>query len=69
LGKNRAAIGVNAPANLVAIIDERADSLGLTRSRFAAMILEWWEARGCPPVSPADEAVQLLKRGKGGPKR
>jgi hypothetical protein len=62
---------VNAvvPRPIVEIIDERAKSLSISRSRFAALVFEWWEAQGCPPVTPADEALQILRRGKSGSKR
>jgi hypothetical protein len=43
---------------IVAEVTNRAAALSLTRSRYAALVFEWWEAQGFPAVSPADQAMQ-----------
>jgi hypothetical protein len=60
---NAVASGVTTQA-LLNVINERSKSLSMTRSKYVGLIFAWWEAQGCPPVSPADEAVLILKRGK-----
>lgn len=64
---NAVASGVTSQS-LLGVIDDRAKSLSMTRSRYVGLIFAWWEAQGCPAVSPADEAVLILKRGKSGKK-
>lgn len=68
LGKGTAQVNAVVETALQTIIDERAATLSMTRSKFAGLVFAWWEAQGCPAVSPADEAVQILKRGKSGKK-
>ena len=62
-------INAGVPHEILKIVDERADALSLTRGKYAALVFAWWEAQGCPPVTHADEAVQILKRGKSGAKK
>jgi len=68
LGQGTAQVNAVVSTALQSIIDDRADALSMTRSKFAGLIFAWWEAQGCPAVSPADEAVLILKRGKGSKK-
>lgn len=68
VGKNSAHISAIIPKPVAALLDERAKTLSLSRSRYASLVLDWWESQGCPAVTPADEAVQILKRGKVGRK-
>lgn len=49
------------PDAWIAILDARADALGITRSKYAAAIIGLWVEGGCPPVTPADAALQALK--------
>lgn len=39
-------------------ITARALALGISRSRYAALIIEKWKDSGYPAVSPADDALQ-----------
>jgi streptomycin 6-kinase len=69
VGKSSAHVSAIVPKQLGAILTERAVALSLSRSRFTALVLEWWEAQGCPAVTPADDAMMILRRGKNGGKR
>jgi hypothetical protein len=46
---------------IVAEVVARAEALSIPKGRYAAMVLEWWEAKGFPAISPADQAMQDLK--------
>ena len=59
--KNADTVGVHIPDAWISIIDTRAEALGITRSKFAAAIIGLWIDGGCPPVTPADAALQTLK--------
>jgi hypothetical protein len=54
-------LGVHLPDEQIAIIAHRAESAGLSKSKFAAAIISAWVEAGCPPVTPADAALQTLK--------
>jgi hypothetical protein len=55
---------VNAalPPEIDALIATRAKALGITKSRFVALVVERWRRSGARAVSMADEA--LLARSK-----
>jgi hypothetical protein len=53
-------LGAQVRNEIVAEVTNRAAALSLTKSRYAAMVFEWWEAQGFPAVSPADQAMQDL---------
>lgn len=59
--KNSDSITAHIPDAWISIIDARAEALGITRSKFAAAIIGLWIEGGCPPVTPADAALQTLK--------
>ena len=50
-------LGVQCRKVLVAKISERANAIGLSKSRYASHILEKWLADGARPVTPADTAM------------
>lgn len=54
-------IGVHVSHELRDILDERGGALSMTRSRYGALVFEWWKQQGCPAVTPADQAMQDLK--------
>lgn len=56
-----ATLGVQCRKELIAKIEARARAAGMTKSRFAALILEKWETDGEKPVSDADRALTVLK--------
>jgi hypothetical protein len=45
---------------LIAKIFARASALNMSKSKFAALILEKWDAEGAKPVSPADSAMVAI---------
>jgi len=61
-GKKQLGVVINAP--LARLIEERAISLGISRSRFAAMIIEQWAFRGHSPVSEPDKLMQIARSAK-----
>jgi len=50
-------LGVQCRKVLVAKISERANAIGLSKSKYASHILEKWMAEGAKPVTPADTAM------------
>ena len=54
-------LGVHIPDAWHGIIQARAEAAGITKSKFAAAIIGLWVEGGCPPVTPADAALQTLK--------
>lgn len=55
-------LSLHARKEIVAEIERRAESLDKKKGTYAALILEKWFADGCPPVTKADELVQLTRR-------
>jgi hypothetical protein len=53
-------LGVQCRKVLVAKISERANAVGISKSKFASLILEKWLAEGAKPVSPADSALVAI---------
>lgn len=64
MGKSRnehaETLGVQCKRTLIAKIEKRAKAIGISKSRYAALILEKWEADGEKPVSQADRALYVL---------
>jgi len=67
IGKNKTLISINIPNAWRVEIDRRAAVLSLTRSAYAAMILEKWVRDGMPHVSEPDRLMQLSSRSKAEP--
>lgn len=42
-------------------IRERCEPISLTRSKYLALIVEWWDQQGRPPVNGADAAMLQIK--------
>jgi hypothetical protein len=61
IGKGRIYVGVSTPKSLADVFAQRAEALGWSRAQFALAVWEKWQAEGCPPVSPADDALLKLK--------
>lgn len=59
--KDADTLAVHIPDAWISIIQSRADDAGITKSKFAAAIIGLWIEGGCPPVTPADAALQTLK--------
>jgi hypothetical protein len=53
-------LSVQCRKTLISKISERANAIGISKSRFAALILEKWEREGARPVSPADSAIVAI---------
>jgi len=64
VGKSRHAttLSVHASKRLIAAIEARADALGLTKSRFASLVLEKWSTEGCQPVNEPDRLMQIAAK-------
>lgn len=58
--KNAGTLGIHVSNELIEKIQRRAKALGCSKSRYAAMILEKWEADGEKPISAADRALYVL---------
>ena len=56
-GKNMAYISTSLNKEILAIIDERADTIGLTRGGYLRKILIQWYENGCPPINKLDQLV------------
>lgn len=61
--KNADTLGVHMPDAWHVIIQERANALGMTKSKFAREVFALWIEAGCPPINAADAALQTLKSG------
>ena len=59
--KRNPQINATVTPDLEQVISERAAALHLTKSKFVSLLIEKWEADGCPPISPAD-AITALKQ-------
>lgn len=59
--KDAGTLSVHVAHTHHSIIAARAEAAGISKSKFAAHIIEAWVAAGCPPVTPADAALQTLK--------
>lgn len=60
VGKGKTLVSASIPDALVSLIDKRAKALRWSRARYALAIIEQWKANGCPPVSDADHALEVL---------
>jgi hypothetical protein len=55
-------LSVHASKPLIAVIQSRANALGISKSRFAAQILGKWATAGHPPVSEPDRLMQIAAK-------
>ena len=62
IGKGKKQLGIVLDRSLAKIIEERASVLGLTPTRYAAMVVELWASKGYAPVSEPDKLMQLAKK-------
>jgi len=62
IGKGKKQFGVVLSSQLSKLIEERATSLGISRSRFAAMIIEQWAKNGSVAVSEPDKLMLIAKK-------
>jgi len=56
-GKNMAYISTSLNKEILAIIDKRAEKIGLTRGGYLRKILVQWYENGCPAVNELDQLV------------
>lgn len=54
-------LGAQVRNEIIVEVTARAESLSIAKGRFAALIFEKWFADGCPPVTPADAAMEMLR--------
>jgi|GEM_PF-1811621 len=62
IAKNKKQLGVVLASPLAKLIGERATSLGISRSRFAAMIIEQWAKDGYSPVNEPDKLMLIARK-------
>ena len=62
IAKGKTMLGLTVPETLRAEIDRRAESLNLSRSAYAALVMQEWQKRGYPPVTNADRLIQLAAK-------
>ena len=62
IAKGKKQFGVVLTSPLAKLIEERATSLGISRSRFAAMIIEQWAKEGYSHVSEPDKLMLIAKK-------
>ena len=65
MGKNKKGRGtlsavVNQP--IISLIDRRRERITLSRSAYVTLIIQQWINSGCPPVSRAEEAIEVLEK-------
>lgn len=53
-------IAAQCRKDIIAKIEERAEALGITKSRYTALILEKWKRDNFPPISKADGVMSAL---------
>ncbi len=61
IAKGKTLLGLTVPNAWRDEIDRRADALNLTRSTYAALVIEDWYKRGCPPITEPDRLMQIAK--------
>ncbi|AHF94159.1 hypothetical protein OPIT5_06885 [Opitutaceae bacterium TAV5] len=63
--KDSETLSVHASKKHVETIAARAAPLSLSKSKYAALIIEQWVQAGCPPVNEPDRLMQLAKKSSG----
>jgi len=64
IAKGKTLLGLTVDESIRKEIDRRAERLHLSRSTYAALILQDWKARGHPPVTEPDRLMQLAIKNK-----
>jgi len=62
-------LSVHASKKVIAVIEARADALGISKSRFASLVLEKWATGGWPPVNEPDRLMRIAQQGTTIPKK
>ena len=60
LSKNAQTLGVHLADDIVDMIERRAAALGVTKSRFVAMLFEKWRADKYPAISATDSTGRAM---------
>lgn len=60
--KDAETLSVHASKANIGIIAQRAELLSMTKSKFAALVIDYWVSAGCPPVSEGDRLMQIAKQ-------
>jgi hypothetical protein len=55
-------LGIHLRNEIIEEIERRAAALDKKKGTYAGLILEKWFADGCPPVTKADELIQLTRQ-------
>jgi hypothetical protein len=55
-------LSVHASKRMISAIEARANALGITKSKFASLILEKWSAEGRQPVNEPDRLMQIAAK-------
>ena len=58
VGHGKAVVSASVPKDIADEIARRAELLGISKSRYAAMVLQRWHESGDPPVSEPDRLMR-----------
>ena len=61
IGKDKKSIGTAIAVNIHDLIEERAISIGISKSKYVGLILDKWVEDGSPPISSADRAIKIVE--------
>ena len=51
-------VGTHLPFKIAEEIENRANAMGWSVSKYIGYILQDWHARGCPPINSIEESVR-----------
>jgi hypothetical protein len=66
--KNAETLSVHASHRVIFAIEAKAARLGVSKSKYSALILEQWLQTGCPPISEPDRLIQIAAKSEASPK-
>lgn len=53
-------VSAQVPNDIAEMLARRAKARGITRSRYLAMILEWWRSQGYPAIDTIDSTARAI---------
>lgn len=59
IGAGKTVVSGSVAQEIADEILRRADALNMSKSRYAAKILETWYEKGCPPVTEPDRLMRI----------
>ena len=57
--KKGSTVGTHLPFELIETLEQRANKIGWTVSKYIAYILQDWYDRGCPAINNIEEAMGI----------